>query len=137
MSTSRRAYDILRGWVSHEWDRIREVERDLAQNELQDAMDKPAPIRPPQPGPELAAVSPEDARKHAEDLLGVKHGADFEEIRKAFDRLNQRSDPARFPANSSEREQAASIQKRIHWAYQILTDSIDSIDKRFRSLELE
>jgi hypothetical protein len=122
MSVGRRAYDILRGWVSHEWDRIREIERDLAEEELNRSMDDPYPARP---------------ATHARKLLGVAESASFEEIRKAFDRLNKRSDPARFPAGSSEREQAAEIQKRIHWAYKTLTDSFDTVDKRFRSLELD
>lgn len=134
MSTTRRAYDILRGWVSHEWDRIREIERDLAEDELRQYEDQPTPSRtvaeraPPMP--------PEDAKAHARRLLGVGEQATFEEIRKAFDRLNQRSDPARFPASSGERAQAAEIQKRIHWAYQQLTESFDTVEKRFRSLEI-
>lgn len=137
MSTGRRAYDILRGWVSHEWDRIREIERDLAEDELRQTMENPAPAKDP---PSSADPSPrlpkEDAQSHARRLLGVGDKATFEEIRKAFDRLNQRSDPARYPANSSERTQAAEIQKRIHWAYQQLTDSFDTVEKRFRSLEI-
>ena len=63
--------------------------------------------------------------------------ATFEEIRRAFDKLNKRSAPERFPINSPERTQAAEIQKRIHWAYQMLTESLGTTEKRFRSLELE
>jgi hypothetical protein len=137
MSVGRRAYDILRGWVSHEWDRIREIERDLAEEELNRSMDDPYPARPAPQGGAAVPVAPEDAPTHARKLLGVAESASFEEIRKAFDRLNKRSDPARFPAGSSEREQAAEIQKRIHWAYKTLTDSFDTVDKRFRSLELD
>jgi DnaJ-class molecular chaperone len=137
MSTGRRAYDILRGWVSHEWDRIREIERDLAQQELQQSMET---VRTPSANLESEVeqkLAKEDALEHARNLLGVKESASFEEIRRAFDKLNKRSDPARFPVNSSERSQAAEIQKRIHWAYQLLTESMDSIRKRFGSLELE
>jgi hypothetical protein len=139
MSTGRRAYDILRGWVSHEWDRIREIEHDLAEDELRESMDKPYPTHIPNESKteEQVKAAKADARAHACNLLGVDEKASFEDIRKAFDRLNKRSDPARYPANSPERTQAAEIQKRIHWAYQVLTDSLNNIQKRFRSLELE
>lgn len=139
MSTGRRAYDILRGWVSHEWDRIREIERDAAVDELRESMDQPAP-RSTQVGvrtEEQLKAAKEDARAHACRLLGVGDRATFEEIRRAFDKLNKRSAPERFPVNSSERTQAAEIQKRIHWAYQVLTESLGTTEKRFRSLELE
>src|SRR5512138_3423079 len=108
MSTGRRAYDVLRGWVSHEWDRIKEVERDLAEDELRAGLDQPYPARPrpePRSEEELKAAK-EDARVHARNLLGVNEKATFEEIRKAFDRLNKRSDPSRFPANSPEQTSA-------------------------------
>ena len=139
MSTGRRAYDILRGWVSHEWDRIREIERDAAVDELRESMDQPT-TRSTQVEvrtEEQLKAAKEDARAHACRLLGVGDRATFEEIRRAFDKLNKRSAPERFPVNSSERNQAAEIQKRIHWAYQILTESLGTTEKRFRSLELE
>ena len=31
----------------------------------------------------------------------------------------------------------SEIQKRVHWAYAVLTDSMDSTEKRFRSLEID
>ncbi|HRK20762.1 MAG TPA: hypothetical protein PLX06_03095 [Fimbriimonadaceae bacterium] len=139
MSTGRRAYDILRGWVNHEWDRIREIERDLAEDELRQSMDDPTVTRTvtrEMTESEIAAAK-EDARAHARKLLGLSEGASFEEIRKAFDRLNQRSDPAKYPNGSAEQKQAAEIQTRIHWAYTQLTDGIDNVEKRFRSLEIE
>lgn len=139
MSTGRRAYDILRGWVNHEWDRIREVERDLAQDELRQSMEVPMVTRSvtrEMTDAEVAAAK-EDARAHARKLLGLEEGATFEDIRKAFDRLNQRSDPAKYPNGSAEQKQAAEIQTRIHWAYTQLTDGVDNIEKRFRSLEIE
>lgn len=139
MSTGRRAYDILRGWVSHEWDRIREIERTLAEDELRESAEplpSPTPRSYERSDAELK-MAKEDSISHARNLLGVTEKSNFEDIRKAFDRLNKRSDPARFPPNSSERTQAAEIQKRIHWAYHVLTESMDTIQKRFRSLELD
>ncbi len=135
MSTGKRAYDIVRGWVGHEWDRIREIERDLAADELEEAIERPAPAKTRTVTREVP-VPKEDADAHARRLLGVGETASFEEIRKAFDRLNQRSDPTRFPANSGEQTQAAEIQKRIHWAYAQLTAKFDTVEKRFRSLEI-
>lgn len=140
MSIGKRAYNIARGWISHEWDRIREVERDLAEDELRQSMDNPAPTTRSatreMTDAEVAAAK-EDARAHARRLLGLEDGATFEEIRKVFDRLNQRSDPSKFPNGSAEQKQAAEIQTRIHWAYAQLTDGVDNIDKRFRSLEIQ
>jgi DnaJ-class molecular chaperone len=73
----------------------------------------------------------------ARRILGVSAGATFDETRRAFERLNKRGDPSRFPANSMEREHAAAIQKSVQWAYAVLTANVDAIEKRFRSLEID
>jgi hypothetical protein len=57
-------------------------------------------------------------------------------VRKAFARFNKRSDPANFPAGSAEATQATEIQKRVHWAFGVLTENMDATEKRFKSLEI-
>lgn len=136
MSAAKRAYDILRGHLSREWDRIKQIERDLAESELEDSMRNPPPVAAPPPSrtPEQIAA---DRISTARRLLGVSEKDGFPEIRAAFERLNARSDPLKFPTNSDEQRQAEQIQKRVHWAYQVLTESVDVTIKRFSTLELD
>lgn len=140
MGEAKRVYDLLRGYVNREYDRIRGVEMDDAQRELDNSLEgytpQPRPRTVPRTaGEELQPALSRDER--ARKILGVTAEATFEDIRRAFERLNKRGDPTRFPANSVEREHAASIQKSVQWAYGVLTANVDSIEKRFRSLEIE
>lgn len=137
MSTGRRAYDILRGYVNREWDRIQGLERSDALRELEDSLDPASPEYRPTPRPKLEDVPPADAKTHARHILGVNDAADFEEIRGAFDKLSKRSDPSRFPEESAESRQAADIQRKIYWAYSVLTEDVDTTERRFRSLEID
>jgi hypothetical protein len=129
MSTARRAYDLLRGYVSHEWERIQGVEETYAEAELNESLRSPAPSAP-------APVAAKDNPAHARQILGVAEGADFAQVRAAFERLNKRSDPGNFPPNTKEARDAAEIQKKVHWAYGVLTEGMDSTEKRFKSLEI-
>jgi hypothetical protein len=138
MSEARRAYDLLRGYVNREYDRIRGVDLDNAERELNDSLSNnmsakssSSPIQ--QAVPEPLASREERARR----ILGVADGASFEDIRRSFERLNKRGDPSRFPTGSEEREHATAIQKSVQWAYSVLTMNVDNIEKRFRSLEID
>lgn len=135
MGTARRAYDIMRGYVNREWDRISGTEADEAQIELDAAM-----ATTPLPGASAqvpAPAKPTDMKDRARTILGLAAEANFGDIRKAFERLNKRSDPKNFPPGSVEAIKAAEIQKQIHWAYGTLTEGMDTTEKRFRSLEIE
>lgn len=136
MSTTRRAYDILRGYIGREWERIQTVEESSARTELNEALKTPASTSAPAAASNNEATSTEDKESYARRLLGVTASASFDEIRKQFERLNRRSDPANFPPGSAEADQAAEIQKRVHWAYGYLTEHMDTTEKRFRSLEI-
>lgn len=129
MSSARRAYDLLRAYVQREWDRIHPLEYEEALRELK------APSPPP-PREERPSTH-EDPRVLARRILGVSEEAGFEEVRKAFERLDRRSDPAKFPAGSPEREKAAEIRRKVHWAYRVLSENVPPVEKRFKSLEIE
>lgn len=145
MGTTRRAYDLLRGYVNREYDRIRGVDFDDAERELNESLEgymPPKKVSSPAQNStpaqqvdaaQIAATREDRARK----ILGVAPEATFDDIRRAFERLSKRGDPNRFPNNSVEREHAATIQKSVQWAYSVLTANIDSVEKRFRSLEIE
>lgn len=138
MSIGKRAYNILRGYVNREWDRIQSLDRMYAEKELEESMQKPAPVNEAEVEAEVQQLAVQnDPKARARQLLGVGPEADFNEIRKAFDRLNERLDPGKFPPGSEEAKQAASIQQRINWAYQVLTENVDVTEKRFKSLEIE
>lgn len=129
MSIGRRAYDILRGYVGQEWERIKGVEEDAAIKELDTPSKK-------EKSETSVPVPVEDQQGYARKLLGVGPNANFDEVRKAFERLNKRSDPTNFPEGSEEANQAAAIQKRVHWAFGLLTEGMDATEKRFKSLEI-
>ncbi len=141
MSEGKRAYDILRGYVGREWDRISGVDYESAEKELEDALKSPRPHRPSEEVEEYIVTTREltDAEKpaYARKLLGVPENSKFVDIRKKYIELSDRADPKRFPVDSKEREQAALIQRRVAWAYQILTENLDGTEKRFRSLEID
>ncbi len=147
MSTTRRAYDLLRGYVNREYDRIKGVDFDSAQRELDQAIEGGAP-RGGKPGPfnsssdgsqgqSSDSQEPMSREERASRILGVEVNCSFEQVRKAFERLNKRSEPSNFPVDSRERDQAAQIQKHVQWAYGVLTDEVDTVEKRFRSLEID
>jgi hypothetical protein len=136
VSTGKRAYDLLRGYVHQEWDRIQGLERTDAIQELDDALDATSPNFKMPPRPKVD-IPPQDAETYARQVLGVAAKADFEAIRSSFEKLCKRSDPSRFPQGSAEAQQAADIQKRIYWAYDQLTKNLDETEIRFRSLEIE
>lgn len=125
---------MLRGFVNTEWDRITGLDQEAAWRELEQMTGgKPAQ------SPETTTVTlrtPEEKQAYARRLLGVPEKAPYDEIRKAFERLNTRSDPKNFPAGSEEAKQAADIQKRVNWAFGVLTENMDTTEKRFRSLEI-
>jgi len=134
MSDFQRAYDVLRGYVNRELERIQDVDRTRAVDEL---AQPPASWGTSKPAPEIPAAPPEDPKVLARRYLGVEPTADFDAVRKAYDRLMKRSDPANFPADSVERTRALELQKSVEWAYQQLVEDFPSTERRFRSLELE
>ena len=136
MGTGRRAYDLLRGYVNQEWERIRNVDETPEEREVREALAGTSVQveRTTVVEQTFTTIDPQDwARK----VLGVHAGADFAEIRKAFERLNSRSDPSKFPIGSAEARQSSEIQGRVQQAYAILSDSIDPTEKRFKSLEID
>lgn len=135
MSSARRAYDLVRGYVNREFDRLSNVGKSPEEQELDDALSYPAQTAPTTP--RQVSLSPEEERAHACRILGLEPTAPFQEIRKAYETLNQRSDPNRFPEASEERSQAMTIQRRIQWAYRKMTENLDTTEMRFRTLEIE
>ncbi len=135
MSTGKRAYDLLRGYVNHEWDRIHGLFEQNAADELQESLDMPYKGQPiaSQESPQYTVLTAERARQ----ILGVDPTADFDGIQAAFEKLNKRSNPVNFPAGSAEAKQAADIQRNVHVAYALLTKDMDATERRFRSLDIE
>jgi hypothetical protein len=140
MSTAKRAYDVLRGYVNREWDRIQGIELSDAERELTDALDSPTarPRTDSEPDASTASSTPLISEPAlARQILGVGEGATFAEIRASFDRIIKRTDPANFPAGSPEAAQATEIHRRVHRAYATLTEGMDATEKRFRTLEID
>jgi hypothetical protein len=142
MSTGRRAYNLLRGYIGREWDRIKSWERLDALTELDDKIDAPPGEKAAseEDAPEKTVVYiPEGSTREqaAAHILGVSEKASFQEIRFAFVKLSKRSDPSNFTSGTPEHTQARDIYKKVHWAYRTLTEEMSDSDKRFGSLEIE
>lgn len=133
MDTARRAYDILRGYIGQEWERINapahEPGREAFEAELARLPQPPTTV----PLPVIEALTPEAARK----ILGAEDGESFGAIKRRYDRLYQRSDPARFAKGSDEARQAANIRTRVAAAFRVIQDAASPTDRRFGSLEIE
>ncbi|CAN5529400.1 hypothetical protein BH11ARM1_BH11ARM1_15040 [soil metagenome] len=134
MSTGRRAYDLLRGYVNNEFERLQRMDDASAEQELNESLEMPTPTGRTNPNSEVITLTQEEK---ARQVLGVSTSATFEEIKKAFDKLCERSDPAKFPSGSAEADQATEIRSRIYRAYRILSDKFDPTETRFKSLEIE
>ena len=139
MSVPRRAYDLLRGYIGREYERIQGVDFDGASKELKEAFQNPM-----KPGETVAVppamrqqLTPADRRERACTVLGVPKDAEFAAIRLAYERLNRRSAPTNFPPGSQEAQQAGAIQRRVQDAYRCLADEADATEVRFKSLEIE
>lgn len=125
---------MLRGFVNTEWDRINGLDQEAAWRELEQMTGgKPGKATETTT---ITLKTPEEKQAYARRLLGVAEAAPYDEIRKAFERLNTRSDPKNFPAGSEEAKQALDIHKRVNWAYGVLTENMDTTEKRFRNLEI-
>lgn len=143
MSTSRRAFDLLRAYVNHEVDRLRSSNAMDAWEELEQSLDptKRMPSAPsnstPSPSDPYAQAPLEDQIRLSRVILGVSETATFDDIRKAYERLNRRSDPSLFPAGSVEQLEAKELNRKINIAYRKLTEALPTTEKRFRSLEID
>jgi len=132
MNEVKRAYDMLRGYVGREYDRVVSQDRENAYAELYQPSapaESPVELLPPVP-----AVDP---KTEARRILGVQPGDAIEVIDISYHQLLDRSDPKKFDAGTEIQAKAQEIQAIIRWAYGILTDDLDSPSKRFRSLEIE
>lgn len=134
MDTARRAYDLLRGYIGQEWERINAPAHDPGREEFEAEM-----ARLPQPPPATVSpkvadtLTPEAARK----ILGAEPGESFGAIKRRYDRLFERSDPARFAKGSDEARQAANIRTRVSAAFLVLQEAASPSDRRFGSLEID
>ena len=127
-------------------------DRDMAVDELKDPADirlpaqrrtpeeiaagVPAASRPITGGSEPPAGPPGGPLATQYRILGLQDGADLESVEAAYQGLAARCSPDRFPAESSEREAASEIFKRVDSAYNTLKEALDPTVGRFDKLEL-
>lgn len=133
MNSGRRAYDIVRGYVNHGWDRLSGVD-DQAEAELREAMENPAP--PPTPA---APAPPPMTVEIARRLLGVEENASARQVEKAYDDLMKAIDPNRFTADPQAAARAKELGSRLRMARELARANAqsDPIADRFSGLEIE
>ncbi len=131
MREAQRAYNLLRAFVNQEFERIRGVDASAAWKELNETSPSTAKVerKPEEQERDLEAT--------ARTLLNVTADAQFDEIRKAYERISRRVQPEKFEAGSDESARAQELLRKATWAYQYLTRDVAPIERRFRSLEIE
>ena len=132
MSTGRRAYDIVRGYVNHGWDRVSGIDEG-AEAELRAAMEAPTPATPSAPPPPPMTV--DVARR----LLGVEASASARQVERAYDDLVKAIDPDRFTADPQAASRAKELGSRLRMARELARANAtsDPITDRFSGLEIE
>lgn len=129
------------GQLQQEWSRVSGIDVVDAERELSDALESPAAPNATSAVSETKRIDPEmtDEQKldQARQIIGVKPDAPFAEIRKVYERLMKRCDAANFADGSIEAAQAATIRRRVEWAYSIISERLGSSEKRFGSLEID
>jgi hypothetical protein len=126
--------------------------REAALRELDDEVGLP-PLRPAgveprtMTGPDSAArgVPSEAASPPTESqaslsrayrILGVKEGADLDEVETAYRKLAERCRTVDFDEGSEEKTTAAAIMVRVDEAYNLLREALNPAAGRFDKLEL-
>lgn len=144
MSEVKRAINYGRAMVGHfkqEWDRVSAVDAIDAERELNEALEGPVVTKTPATTPATAATSQPDAQlppiEQARKILGVTSETGFSETKKIYERILKRADPTRFPEGSLEAAQAATLRRRVEWAYHVIAESVDATERRFGSLEID
>lgn len=138
MSEAKRAYNILRGFVNQEWERVKGLDLADAWRELNET---PAEAAEKQTQPVNTTISsglePNELEATARTVLNVTAKATFDEIRKSYEKISRRVQPQNFESGSQEAQQAQELLRKATWAYQYLTKDMSPAERRFRSLELD
>ncbi|GAB4127160.1 MAG: hypothetical protein Fur0036_13960 [Fimbriimonadaceae bacterium] len=147
MKDAQRVVNVLRSYIGREWERVKEIEKQLARDELNRATATPGgqpPASPPAVPSASApaatrglALSEEELDRQARAILGVEPDANFPTIRKAYEKLEKRSRPGKFPEGSPESNVAAALRARVDWAFKFLSRHASEVEKRFSSLEID
>lgn len=141
MNEAKRAYDLLRGYINREWDRISQVEWADAARELILPSGEPKASETPAEAAKATDTKPATpsipVEEQARQILGVTAETPFADIRKAYEKLIKRSDEHNFEAGTPDAEKASALRQRVAWAYAVLTQHVNDVDKRFGSLEIE
>lgn len=146
MKDAQRVVNVLRSYIGREWERVKEIEKQLARDELNQATTTPGgqpPASPPAvpsasaPAASGSSLTEADLDRQARAILGVEPDADFPTIRKAYEKLEKRSRPGKFPEGSPESNVAAALRARVDWAFKFLSRHASEVEKRFSSLEID
>ncbi|MCW5946216.1 MAG: J domain-containing protein [Fimbriimonadales bacterium] len=145
MSTGRRAYDLLRAYIGHHWERLENIFEADARKELNEYLRGPQIPSEPPPVPDDAKPSADVADDPTKPMdvataykvLDLSPDATLSDLKAAYNRLFERSLPTNFPEGSEERRKAAAVHLRVQEAYEVLLPRLDARLKRFRSLDIE
>ena len=100
-----RAYDIVRGYVNHGWERVSNIDPQ-AEAELRAALETPTMPTTPA-APKAPPMTVDVARR----LLGVDENASARAVQKAHDDLAKAVDPSRFDADPQAAARANEVKK--------------------------
>lgn len=151
MGTFKRAVRILKSYINHEWERIEGFFEKEARKELDDSLTQPdfskslppsesshsqAPPPPPMETRSLYDLTWKMDVATAYRILNLTPRSTLRELKLAYKRLSERSQPDKFPEGSEERKRASILHLRVQEAYDLLLPILDHRQKRFRSLDV-
>ena len=138
MSEIKRAVNIVSAYAQQQLDRIRQIDMEKAQQDLDTPPKAWSKSGEGATGSTTVQVSRTvfDA-DHARKILQVTPEATFEEIRKSYDKFRLESDPSQYEPKSAEYKRRIQVQTAVHKAYTLLTEEYSITVKRFQSLELD
>lgn len=140
MSTTQRAYDLLRAFVNQEKEALGNRGRgnsESASAELDDALARPWTLQRAKTSSGPTSLPSADPKGRARSILGVTESDDFAAIHKRYESLMKRSDPENFPNDDEARFTAERIRRLVVEAYRVLTEEVDETERRFGSLEVD
>jgi len=157
MGTFERAARILKSYINREWERIETLFESDARKELEDFLEQrdvakslppsehfenPVPPMSPSEGNSSESRSLYDLNwkmdvPTAYRILNLTSRSTLRELKTAYKRLSERSQPEKFPEGSEERKKATILHLRVQEAYELLLPVLDPRSRRFQSLDVE
>lgn len=131
---------LVSGYISREYDRIKDLELFQASQEMEQSSGPAAyseRLNTPKESAPKVALTPEEKVELARKIFEVPTDATYEQIRKSYETLMAKSDPSQYDPKSANYTKALDIQRKLKSYFELLTQHFSNTEKRFKSLEID